>query len=126
MKKWIIWTVALTFALGITSMGLAAEEKKPAEGVKAPAGMPLSAEEKAQISDTKKKATVKEGKGKGAEGVPMSAEEKAQVDDTKKKATKKKGKAQPALKKAPLSAEEKAQAEKMGVKPAEEKPAEKK
>lgn len=121
MKKLIVVLMALAFAVAITPLAFAAEEAK------APAGMPLSAEEKAQIADTKKKATKAKGKAEDAvKTAPLSAEEQAQVADTKKKATKKKGASKPALKAAPLSAEEKAQAEKMGLKPAEEKPAEKK
>ena len=85
MKKLIALFVALTFALSLTSMVFAAEEKAPIPG--------LGPEEKAQIADTKKKATVEKKKAT-KEGVPgLGPEEKGQIADTKKKATVKKKKA---------------------------------
>ena len=83
MKKWIVLIMALTFALGLTSMVLAAEDKKP--------GVPgLGPEEKGQIADTKKKATVEKKAGDGSAPAGLGPEEKAQMADTKKKATVKK------------------------------------
>ena len=65
MKKWIVLIMALIFALGVTSMAFAADEKKP--------GVPgLGPEEKGQIADTQKKATVKKGEVKKGPG-PVSA-----------------------------------------------------
>jgi len=40
MKKMIVLIMALTFALGITSMAFAAEEKKPVAGPGVPLSLP--------------------------------------------------------------------------------------
>ena len=80
MKKWIVLTMALIFALGVTSMAFAAEEKKP--------GVPgLGPEEKGQIADTKKKATVKKKAKKAGPTPGLGPEEKGQIEDLKKKGT---------------------------------------
>jgi len=80
MKKWIVLTMALIFALGVTSMAFAAEEKKP--------GVPgLGPEEKGQIADTKKKATVKKKAKKPGPPPGLGPEEKQQMEDAKKPST---------------------------------------
>ena len=81
MKKWIVLTMALIFALGVTSLAFAAEEKKP--------GVPgLGPEEKGQIADTQKKATVKKKKAVKKGPPPgLGPEEKAQWEASQKKGT---------------------------------------
>jgi hypothetical protein len=117
MKKMIVLIMALTFALGITSMVFAAEEKKPVAGPGVPAVPPtLSDEEKTQLSDAKRKATTKPKAVKEGTGVPalLSDEEKRQAADAKKKsaAERRKEKKQKAQEAAPAAPVEKAPAEK--------------
>ena len=92
MKKWIVLAMALIFALGLTSVVIAADEKLPADAKKESTkvkSLPPGAgpEEKAQLDDTKKKATVKGGAAKESPMPGLGPEEKAQMADTKKKAT---------------------------------------
>ena len=95
MKKWIVLTMALIFALGLTSVVIAADEKLPADAKKETTkvkSLPPGAgpEEKQQLDDVKKKATVKGGAAKESPMPGLGPEEKAQMADTKKKATVKK------------------------------------
>lgn len=80
MKKMIALIVALTFALSMTAVAFA---QAP------PAGMPLSADEKAQVGDAKKKATKKQVAPKEGAGLPatLGPEEKQDIQEAKKKAT---------------------------------------
>ena len=100
MKKCIVLIMALTFALGITSLAFAAEEKKPADvpakkdALPIPAGL-TSPTDKAEIAGSKEKATTKKGeasKGAGPAGLasPTDKQEMEKVAPTKKATTKKK------------------------------------
>jgi preprotein translocase subunit Sec61beta len=100
MKKCIVLIMALTFALGITSLAFAAEEKKPAD-VPASKGVvgaglasPTDKQELEKVDPTKK-ATTKKGeasKGVGPAGLasPTDKQELGKLDPTKKATTKKK------------------------------------
>ena len=95
MKKWIVLTMALIFALGLTSVVIAADEKLPADTKKETTkvkSLPPGAgpEEKANLDDAKKKATVKGGAAKETAVPGLGPEEKQQKEDLKKKATVKK------------------------------------
>ena len=95
MKKWIVLTMALIFALGLTSVVIAADEKLPADAKKESTkvkSLPPGAgpEEKQQLDDVKKKATVKGGAAKETAVPGLGPEEKQQKEDLKKKATVKK------------------------------------
>jgi hypothetical protein len=93
MKKWIVLIMALTFALGLTSMVFAADEKLPVDTKATPGkgvGVPKSAlgpEEKIQMDEAKKKTTVKK-KPVVKKPIPgMGPEEKIQMEEAKKPST---------------------------------------
>jgi septal ring-binding cell division protein DamX len=112
MKKMIVLIMALTFALGITSMVFAAEEKKPVAGPGVPAVPPtLSDEEKTQLSDAKRKATTKPKAVKPAPA-PVPAPAPAPAKPAKKAAKKAKKAAKPAKKAAKKAAGKKPAAKK--------------
>ena len=129
MKKMIVLLMALTFVLGITAMAFAAEEKKPVAGPGTPTPPPtISAEEKLQLDEAKKKATTKPKAVKEGAGLPstLGPEEKQQAAEAKKKAT---AKEKPTVKdsgKATLGPEEKLQMEEAKKKSSAQKRKEKK
>ena len=96
MKKLTVLIMAFIFALGVTSMAFAADEKK----LNVPG---LDPQTKGQIDDTKKKATVKRKAKKPGPPPGIGPEEKGQLEDLKKPSTadkmKEKKEAAPAEKK---------------------------
>jgi len=95
MKKGIVLMMALIFALGLTSVVFAADEKLPVDTKATPEKMkqlPPGAgpEEKLQMQEAKKPAAVKKKATVETPAPGLGPEEKGQIADTKKKATVKK------------------------------------
>ena len=95
MKKGIVLMMALIFALGLTSMVFAADEKLPVDVKATPEKMkqlPPGAgpEEKLQMQEAQKPAAVKKKATVETPAPGLGPEEKGQIADTKKKATVKK------------------------------------
>ena len=95
MKKGIVLMMALIFALGLTSVVFAADEKLPVDTKAAPAKMkqlPPGAgpEEKLQMQEAQKPAAVKKKATVETPAPGLGPEEKGQIADTKKPATVKK------------------------------------
>jgi len=116
MKKGIVLMMALIFALGLTSIVFAADEKVPVD-VKATPGKGVSVPESAltpsdkrQMEEAKKPAAVKK-KAVEKPGLPESAltpSDKRQMEEAKKPATfDKKKEAAPAAPAAPAPATQK-------------------
>jgi hypothetical protein len=97
MKKWIVLAMALIFALGLTSVVVAADEKLPVDTKATPKKVTLppgaSQEEKTQMDEAKKKGATKEGAVKETPMPGQGPEEKFQKQEAGKKSTVKKKKA---------------------------------